>query len=255
VVLILLDWTRMGKTHCLAGVMIDDMEVRVVRPLSARFRTSPIRNVGWSPFLLDGHQRWEIFELIDPQPAAAEPPHLEDVWVSGLRPLRHSAPPDLRRRILAATAAFPRGPLFGAPLTSTRTGAYLAPGGGERSLVTVRVPSSNIDFAASRRDGVADPDVRVRLPLADLGERLLAVKDHHLLLKAQEVGDDLDRQLEHLRALIRGMGEQVAVRLGLSRAFQEGQGAAPTGCWLMAGGFFSLSDPQPRPCRVSPCAA
>ncbi|MCI0459824.1 MAG: hypothetical protein L0Z62_22980 [Gemmataceae bacterium] len=242
--LIVLDWTRMGKTHCLAGVVLDDLDVRVVRPLPARFRASPIRNVGWSPFLYDGHQRWEMFELVDPQPAEPEPPHLEDVWVRDLRPLRQTAPPELRRRILAATASFPRGPLFGAALTSTRTGAYLAPGTGERSLVTVRVPSGRIDFAASWREWQADPDVRVKLPLADLGERVLAVKDHHLLRKAEEAGD-LERRVERLRQIVRGMGEQVAVRLGLSRAFQNESGPAPTGCWLMADGFFSLSDPQP----------
>jgi hypothetical protein len=235
----------MGKTHCLAGVVLDDLDVRVVRPLPARFRTSPIRNVGWSPFLYDGHLRWEMFELVDPQPADPEPPHLEDVWVRDLRPLRQMAPPELRRRILAATAAFPRVPLFGAALTSTRTGAYLTPGTGERSLVTVRVSSSRIDFAASWREREAEPDVRVKLPLADLGERILAVKDHHLLSKAEEAGDDLDRRVERLRQIVRGMGEQVAVRLGLSRSFGDEQGVTPAGCWLMADGFFSLSDPQP----------
>ncbi len=56
---------------------------------------------------------------------------------------------------------------------------------------------------------------------------------------------DLERQVERLRQIVRGMGEQVAVRLGLSRSFGDEQGVTPAGCWLMADGFFSLSDPQP----------
>ena len=42
---------------------------------------------------------------------------------------------------------------------------------------------------------------------------------------------------------VQQMGDPVAVRLGLSRAFQGGAGNAA--CWLMADGFFSLKDPQP----------
>jgi hypothetical protein len=40
------------------------------------------------------------------------------------------------------------------------------------------------------------------------------------------------------------MGDQVAVRLGLSRAFNSRSGE-PGVCWLMADGFFSLTEPQP----------
>src|SRR5262245_57022886 len=64
--MILLDWTRMGKWYCLAGVVEQGGTFRVVRPLLAKFRAAPVRNVGWSAYLLDGHARWEIFELIAP---------------------------------------------------------------------------------------------------------------------------------------------------------------------------------------------
>jgi hypothetical protein len=35
------------------------------------------------------------------------------------------------------------------------------------------------------------------------------------------------------------------VRLGVSRAYSGTPGRAPNVCWLMADGFFSLTDPQP----------
>ena len=44
-----LDWTRIGHTYCLAGVIVKDGRLRVVRPLPARSREGPVRNVGWSP--------------------------------------------------------------------------------------------------------------------------------------------------------------------------------------------------------------
>jgi hypothetical protein len=243
--LILLDWTRMGKSYCLAGVVLDDLDVRVVRPLPARNRTEDVRKWGWSPYLLDGHARWELFELVHPEPAETEAPHLEDVWVKDLRPLRRSAPPEQRRAILAATAVSGGRPLFGEALTPTRSGATLAPGSGARSLATVVVPSRRLAFDACWRTGAAEPDFRVKLPLADLGDRVLAVKDHHLLLRAGEAGPDLDRQLDRVHELVGGMGEQVAVRLGLSRPFQYEHAAAAPTCWLMADGFFSLADPHP----------
>lgn len=243
--LILLDWTRMGKTYCLAGVVLDDLDVRIVRPLPARNRTDDIRKWGWSPYLLDGHKRWELFELIHPEPAAAVAPHLEDVWVRELRPLHRSAAPEQRRAILAATAAPNGGPLFGEALITTRTSAYLRPETGERSLATILVPARRIAFDACQRDGAEAPDFRVKLPLGDLGDRVLAVKDHHLLQRAQEAGADLDHQLDRIRSLVQGMGEQVAVRLGLSRAFLNEQTSSAPACWLMADGFFSLANPQP----------
>jgi hypothetical protein len=74
--MILLDWTRMGKSYCLAGVIRQNGAFRVVRPLLTQHRDAPVRNVGWSPFLMDGHSRWEVFELIHPTPADSQPPHL-----------------------------------------------------------------------------------------------------------------------------------------------------------------------------------
>src|SRR5689334_21639566 len=88
--MILLDWTRMGKAYCLAGVVVEGQFVRTVRPLLTKYRDAPVRNVGWSPFLIDGHQRWEVFELVGPEPAEPQPPHVEDVWVRTLRPRRCS---------------------------------------------------------------------------------------------------------------------------------------------------------------------
>ena len=89
--MILLDWTRMGRTYCLAGAVFQDKQWRVVRPLLTKLREAPVRNVGWSAYLLDGHARWEIMELIGPQLTAPEPPHVEDLWVRALRSRRSSA--------------------------------------------------------------------------------------------------------------------------------------------------------------------
>lgn len=55
--MVLLDWTRMGKTYCLAGVVQHDGQLRVVRPLPITRRAEAVRNIGWSPFLMDGHSR------------------------------------------------------------------------------------------------------------------------------------------------------------------------------------------------------
>ena len=51
--MILLDWTRMGKTYCLAGAVVQDGRYRVIRPLLARYHDAPVRNVGWSAYQLD----------------------------------------------------------------------------------------------------------------------------------------------------------------------------------------------------------
>jgi len=242
--MILVDWTRMGRTYCLAGAVFQDKHWRVVRPLLTKLREAPVRNVGWSAYLLDGHARWEIMELIGPQLTTPEPPHLEDLWVRAIKSRRSSASAEQRRAILAATAAPPREPIFGSDLASTRTAAYLRPGTGQRSLATLLVPSSQIRFDAVWRDGISEPDIRVELPLPSLGKRSLAVKDHHLLLKGECAGSDLKQRLEILTAAMQQMGEPVAVRIGLSRSF-PGQAEQPGMCWVMADGFFSLADPQP----------
>lgn len=242
--MVLLDWTRMGKSYCLAGVVADGTGYRIVRPLPGRHRNSPIRNVGWSPFLMEGHSRWEVFELIAPEPARSEPPHTEDHWVRSLRPRRCLANLPMRRAILEATMIKPGETLFGAPMTATRAAAVLAAGAGARSLITVIVPSNQLDFAGCVRTGALEPDWRVSLPVPEMGVRQLAVKDHFLLQQASRAGNNLDQQMQALNALVRSMGERIAVRLGLSRAFPAYDSAAAS-CWLMADGFFSLSEPMP----------
>jgi hypothetical protein len=243
--MILLDWTRMGKQYCVAGVVAVPGGFRVIRPLMAKNRSLSVRNVGWSPFLLDGYSRWEIFELIGPEEAKPEAPHLEDLWVRSLRPRRQSASPKERRAILAATLVQPGVRLFGAPLQTTRTAAYLQPGTGQRSLATLVVPANRISFTAHHREGAPDADFRVALPLPELGERWLPVKDHHLLAKVEMASPTLEGQIKRLSYAVQQMGDQVAVRLGLSRPFQAAAERGPSSCWLMADGFFSLSDPQP----------
>jgi hypothetical protein len=241
----LLDWTRMGSTYCLAGAITQDGRIEVVRPLMTRFRSAPVRNVGWSPYLLDGYTRWAIFEIVGPSLAAQEPPHLEDIWVRSLRACNRLAATDRRREILARTVSGASEPIFGVPLATTRSAAYLLPGTGQRSLATVIVPANRIRFEGSRRQGPPEPDMRACIPVPDLGERLLPVKDHHLLLKKTEVaGTNPGERAKMLDLLIQQMGEHVAVRLGLSRAFPSRPGGGQNFCWLMADGFFSLSDPQ-----------
>jgi hypothetical protein len=77
-----------------------------------------------------------------------------------------------------------------------------------------------------------------------LEERWLPVKDHHLLLRAERAAPALTARVRALDQAVRAMGEQIAVRLGLSRAFQARPHEGPGLCWLMADGFFSLADPQ-----------
>jgi hypothetical protein len=241
--MVLLDWTRMGRTYCLAGAVWEGEQWRTVRPLLTKFREAVVRNVGWSAYLMDGHARWEILELIGPQPADAEPPHLEDLWVRAMRSRRSFAAPAQRRAILAATMSGPNESLFGVNLASTRTVAYVPTGVGTRSLATLIVPSNRLRFDAVWRESRVEPDIRVEVPLPDLSNRWLPVKDHHLLLRGERAGNDLEQRVKTFHAAVQHMGEQVAVRLGLSRSFQ-GQGDQPGVCWLMADGFFSLADPQ-----------
>jgi hypothetical protein len=243
--MILLDWTRMGKAYCLAGAVRENGTWRIVRPLLARNRTAPARNMGWSAYLLDGHSRWEIFEVIAPEAAAPEPPHLEDCWARTLRPCRQLAAPDDRRTILTATTVNPGEPLFGVHLTGSRGAAYLKPGTGSRSLATLTVPAAKIHFCAALRGGMTEPDVRLTLDVPGLESCQLPVKDHHLLGRVERTAPSLQALPGMLDEYVRRMGEQVAVRLGLSRPFFGRPDAGPGYCWLMADGFFSLADPQP----------
>jgi hypothetical protein len=242
--MILLDWTRMGGTYCLAGAL-RQQGYRIVRPLQVKNRSSAVRNLGWWFRLFEGRSRWEIFELVKPQPADSQPPHVEDIWVVSLRPRRRLATVAERRAVLEATLAKAGEPLFGQSLQATRSSAFLQPGVGRRSLATIKVAASSIVFAGSYRDGAIEPDFRVQLPVPDLGTRSLPVKDHHLLLRAKAAGPDVKQQTAALQAAIGGMGGEIAVRLGLSRAFSSSEGSSAASCWLLADGFFSWSDPQP----------
>jgi len=242
---VLLDWTRMGKTYCLAGVVREGKGFRVVRPLVTRGREAPVRNVGWSPWHLDCHARWEVFELVGAEPATPSPPHLEDMWIRALRPRRRLATSTERREILSATMAPDREPIFGAPLQTTYAAAHLEPGTGKRSLVTIVVSPKQLSFGASRRIGASDQDIRVRLPVPGAGERYVPVKDHHLLSRAAQTASAQDELAAFLNSAVQQMGDPVAVRLGLSRAFPGGGNSVSNSCWLMADGFFSLTNPQP----------
>lgn len=241
--LILLDWTRMAHTYCLAGVIVHDGQYRVVRPLPARQQHGVVANVGWSPYLFDGHQRWEVFELESPQPAQPAPPHLEDVWVKSLRPRHRLAGPAERRAILQATITPANQPIFGAALISAFRGAQLPPGTGQRSLATVVVPSKEIQVSASQREGAVEMDYRLTMPIAGLGVRSLPLKDHCLLKAAEGGSPTPDGRITALTQAIRQMDDQLAVRLGLTRPRSMTASAAAV-CWLMVDGLFSLSDPQ-----------
>ncbi len=242
---VLLDWTRMGRSYCLAGVVPERDGFRVVRPLPVKFRGAAARTLGWSAYLLDGHCRWEVFDLAGPAAALVQAPHVEDVWVRSLLPRRTLAPPGERRRILEWTALAAGEELFGSPLVATRTAAYVEPGDGRRSLATIRVPAAEVRFDACQREGVAEPDVRISLAVPGLGTRSLPLKDHHLLARAEAASPTLDGRKQALHRALAQMGEAVAVRLGLSRSYQPSDSRAPGKCWLMVDGLFSLADPQP----------
>jgi hypothetical protein len=242
--MVLLDWTRMGKVYCLAGAVVGSNPVRIVRPLHVNHRAALMRNVGWSAFLINGHARWEIFELIGAEEAPPEPPHLEDVWVRAMRPRRQSATLAERRAILEATTVPIGQPLFGESLTLSKSSAHLTPGTGTRSLATLQVPAEGIRFSASWREGAPEPDVRVALGISPLGTRLLPLKDHHLRLRAEKSSANLTALVRALDAAVDEMGDQVAVRLGLSRPFQNDTGRDLRACWLMTNGIFSWADPQ-----------
>ncbi|HEV2946073.1 MAG TPA: hypothetical protein VGX70_01775 [Gemmataceae bacterium] len=242
--MVLLDWTRMGQAFCLAGAVAQDGGYRILRPLLANHRSAAARNIGWPAYLLNGRSRWEMFELIGAEPAEPQAPHREDCWVRSMRPRNRSVSPEVRRAILEATASKVEDSLFGAPLLPARIAAFLPPGTGQRSLTTVVLPSDEISFSFSQREGAPGPDIRVMLPVPPLGERLLIVKDHHLLAKTEEATNEPAGQIRFLNQALQQMGNQVAVRLGLSRAFQGDARSGAAMCWLMADGFFSFHDPQ-----------
>jgi hypothetical protein len=242
--MVLLDWTRMGKVYCLAGVVFQGGQYRVVRPMQVRNRSAE-QHSGWSPFRFDGRRRWEVFKLVAPEPAAARAPHLEDVWVRDLRPTGRLAPPDERRAILRATLPVPGEHAFGAALTATRTAVYLRPGGGARSLASLLTAADQVRFSWAQREGHPETDFRVSLSVPGLDARILPLKDHFLLLRAEESARHGDGRVQALQRMVRDMGERIVVRLGLSRPFAADPQQGEARCWLMADGFFSLADPQP----------
>ena len=241
--MILIDWTQMGSTYCIAGVIQQGGGMRVVRPLWVRHRNAPVRNIGWSPFIMDGRSRWEVFELVGPEPAAPQPPHCEDTWVRNLNPSGRLATVEQRRAVLEATQAPAGRPLFGVSMTRTATCAYLTPGMGERSLTTVVLPANCIQFVMTSRPNRPEPDVRVRLDAPGFGGRLLPLKDHFLVTRAEAAAPYIEGQLRFIQEAVRAMGDPVAIRVGLSRPFSPA-GGEPR-CWLMADGFFSLAEPMP----------
>ena len=114
---------------------------------------------------------------------------------------------------------------------------------GNRSLATVIVPAAQIQFVLSSRPERPVPDVRVRLEAPGFEGRVLPLKDHFLLLRAEHESLTPEGRLEFIKRAVRAMGDPVAVRVGLSRPYPPN--AAAPACWLMADGFFSLADPMP----------
>lgn len=242
--MILVDWTRLGKSYCLAGAVEEGGSFRIVRPLLPTPAGSSWPNSGWSAYLMDGRRRWEMLDMIGPMPAPAKPPHTEDVWVRDLKPTGLSAAAETRREILSATVCHDCNELFNAPLQVNRQSAFLCASAGTRSLATIVVAAEQIEFSIVWFDGQAEPDLRARLPVPGLGSRVLAVKDHHLLCRVEAACPRYEHRVGDLTDRIRAMGPTVAVRLGLSRPYSGGGKDKPAVCWLMADGFFSLENPQ-----------
>jgi hypothetical protein len=242
--MVLLDWTRMGHSYCLAGAIHQGGEWRIVRPLMNRHRDGPARNMGWSPYLMDGHQRWEVFELVSPHPAPPEAPHLEDVWVHSLRSRQRLAEREIRRAILQATCPPPEQPLFGALLQPRWTGGYLPAGTGCRSLVCTLVRADQITFRLVRK-GDDRVSYRVHLETAELEKFMIPVTDHSLLSRAEQAYPGVEERLAWMAQTVAGLGERVAIRLGVSRPYAGDPARDEPVCWLMADGFFSPTDPQP----------
>src|SRR5205085_10820583 len=123
-------------------------------------------------------------------------------------------------------------PRFGVRLTGTPGAASVRPGDGCRRLATLAVPATRIGFNVSWRKGLPEPDIRVELRVPGLRERWMPLKDHHLLLRSEQA-PDMPGRLRLLHQALEQMGEQVAVRLGLSRPFRPRADNGPGCCWLM----------------------
>jgi hypothetical protein len=243
--MVLLDWTRMGRTYCVAGATKVNGELRIIRPLPRSQRESPLRNTGWSPYQMDGHFRFEVFDLIAPEAAPPQAPHLEDAWVVSLRSRGGLASPAQRRAMLEATLVPEGQPLFGVLLRTHNRKAYLLPDEGKRSLTSVALRQEQIELFAERRDDRPEPAYRVRLDVPELRGLVLPFKDHFLLGRAEQTTAAAEDRLGALKQALAQMGETVVVRLGVSRPYARPNGSSLPVCWLMADGFFSMGDPQP----------
>ena len=243
--MILLDWTRMSRSYCVTGAVHINGQLRILRPLPRAQRDAPVRNVGWSPFQMDGHTRWEVFEVISPEPAPPLAPHLEDAWVISLRSRRGLAAPGQRRAVLEATLVPEGQPQIGAALRRDKHKAYLLPDEGARSLTSVAVRQKQIELFVERSIYKPEAVYRVRLHLAELEGLVIPFKDHFLLGRAEQASPTEAGRLRALQLAIAQMGETVIVRLGVSRPYAYSGSSSLPVCWLMADGFFSSSDPQP----------
>jgi hypothetical protein len=243
--MILLDWTRMGRTYCVTGAVRVNGQLRILRPLPRAQRDAPVRNTGWSPYQLDGHSRWEVFEVISPEPAPPLAPHLEDAWVLSLRSRHGLAAPAQRRTVLEATVVPEGQPLFGVPLRRDRQKAYLLPSEGARSLTSVVVRQKQIELFVERREYKPDANYRVRLHVPELEGLVIPFKDHFLLRRAEEASPTDAGRLQALQEATARLGDPVLVRVGVSRPYAPPGSSSLPVCCLMADGFFSLNDPQP----------
>ena len=85
----------------------------------------------------------------------------------------------------------------------------------------------------------------MRLHIPELEDLVIPFKDHFLLGRAEAASPTETGRLQALQLAIVQMGESVVVRLGVSRPYVHAGSSSLPVCWLMADGFFSLSDPQP----------
>jgi hypothetical protein len=94
--------------------------------------------------------------------------------------------------------------VFGVPLAITRSGAYLLPGAGRRSLATIVVRKDTIRFDGAWRAGAPEPDIHVSMPLPGIGIRQLPVKDHHLLRKAESSSPPIELRADAVPSAVDG---------------------------------------------------
>ena len=187
--MILCDWTRMGRTYCLAGAVFSaGLDLRSAGAAHAP-GSGPQRRLVAVPAgrsLPLGNVR--AVGATTPPP---EPPHVEDRWVRSLRRWALATPAERRAVLLAGTR--PCGKPFWRPVFPLGDGEP-GSGDGERSLVTVVVDRRSLSFTGVTRQGRAGPDYRATLDVPGLGTRRLPVVDHGLLRTAEVAGTELPTQ-------------------------------------------------------------